>query len=265
MSNVTVFQSQELGCTLNAIMFNDEPAFEAVKVAEILGYANPHDAISQHCEDTMNLSSREKRELGLPDSFGNRQGVILIPESDLYNLILSSKLESAKVFKRWVTKEILPAIRKSGSYSVIQPKQLGCREATSFNLIPSAIAAAQAFGLEGNQAKLSADKAVKTITGCSVLALLEINLLAEDNEKILTPTEIGKALGFSAQVINVMLSENGYQIKHTSTGGKSEWKLTEKGKEFGIYLDTGKAHSNGTPIQQIKWKESVVAKIKPHP
>ena len=58
-------------------------------------------------------------------------------------------------------------------------------------------------------------------------------------------------------------SENGYQIKHTSTGGKSEWKLTEKGKEFGIYLDTGKAHSNGTPIQQIKWKEAVVAKIKP--
>ena len=92
--------------------------FEAVKVAEVLGYANPHDAISQHCDDTINLNSSLVSEFELAGIIGGRKGVILIPESDVYSLILKSRLKSAKEFQKWVCKEVLPSIRKTGSYHV---------------------------------------------------------------------------------------------------------------------------------------------------
>lgn len=87
-----------------------EPWFVAKDVATVLGYAKPLNAVSTHVDADDSLKQ------GLIDSMGRMQETIIINESGLYSLILSSKLPDAKKFKRWVTSEVLPSIRKTGSY-----------------------------------------------------------------------------------------------------------------------------------------------------
>ena len=99
------FENHEVRTTL----INDEPWFVGKDVADCLGYANPRKAIADHVDD-------EDKGVTKCDTLGGVQNLAVINESGLYSLILSSKLESAKRFKRWVTSEVLPAIRKSGAY-----------------------------------------------------------------------------------------------------------------------------------------------------
>lgn len=115
---------------------------------------------------------------------------------------------------------------------------------------------AKACGLKGNQAILSADRAVKQITGESPLQLLgATHLHAPVQEISLTPTQIGELLKtpVSARKVNILLDDLGYQVK---TG--DQWLPTEKGKSFSEVLDTGKKHSDGTPVKQLKWYQSIV-------
>lgn len=95
-------------------MTNDrgETFFVGKDVAVALGYAKPLDALSKH------VDKDDSVKCGLIDSLGRKQSTIVINESGLYSLILSSKLEQAKAFKRWVTSEVLPAIRKTGHYEL---------------------------------------------------------------------------------------------------------------------------------------------------
>ena len=107
----------------------------------------------------------------------------------------------------------------------------------------------QSAGLEGNQLTLALDKANTALTGKSVLALGGVQLIAPTQERLLNPTELGKPLGLSPRAVNSRLQSKGYQIK-----GVAGWELTEKGKALGgVYLDTGKKHSSGVPVRQIKW------------
>ena len=82
------------------------PLFVASDVAKVLGYNKPENAISRHCDDTL------KR--GVTNRTGRKQLTIVIPESDVYNLIFGSKMPNAKKFKRWVAKKVLPSTRKTG-------------------------------------------------------------------------------------------------------------------------------------------------------
>lgn len=98
---------------VRSLLINSEPWFIGKDVAEILGYSNPRDAISKH------VDSEDKNSVAIRDGItrGNPNQTI-INESGLYCLVLSSKLPSAKKFKRWVTSEVLPALRKTGQYQV---------------------------------------------------------------------------------------------------------------------------------------------------
>jgi len=118
---------------------------------------------------------------------------------------------------------------------------------------------AELFGLEGNQALLSANRATKNETGVDCLAKMDIKLISETKEQILTPTEIGKLLdpSLSGIAINKILQAFGFQEKV----GKV-WQPTEKGMEFAELLDTGKQHSDGTPVKQVKWKYSILKLIE---
>ena len=100
------FENHEVRTTL----INGEPWFVGKDVADILGYLKPLDAISRHVDEDDSVKH------GLTDSLGRIQNTIIINESGLYSLILSSKLPTAKKFKHWVTSEVLPQIRKSGAY-----------------------------------------------------------------------------------------------------------------------------------------------------
>lgn len=104
-----IFENDEFG-SVRTIMINNEPYFVGKDVAEILGYTKPLNAIATHIDKDDSLKQ------GLTDRMGRMQETIFINESGLYSLILSSKLPSAKKFKRWVTSEVLPAIRKTGGY-----------------------------------------------------------------------------------------------------------------------------------------------------
>lgn len=107
-----IFNNTEFG-SVRTININGEPMFVGKDVAEILGYSNPRKAIIDHVDEDDKTDG-----VTIRDSIGREQNPVCINESGLYSLILSSKLPNAKKFKRWVTSEILPAIRKHGVYAV---------------------------------------------------------------------------------------------------------------------------------------------------
>ena len=103
------FHNREFG-DLDILMIDDRPYFPATECAVILGYRNPHDAISKHCRYLA------KREAPHPQNHTKRMFRNFIPEGDLYRLIARSKLPAAERFEKWVFDEVLPTIRKYGAY-----------------------------------------------------------------------------------------------------------------------------------------------------
>ena len=112
MNELQIFKSEEFG-TIRTVTIDNEPWFVGKDVAGILGYANQNEAIQDHVDEDDKLNSKT---LSSQDLELGQRGGWLINESGLYSLVLGSKLESARRFKRWVTSEVLPAIRKTGGY-----------------------------------------------------------------------------------------------------------------------------------------------------
>ena len=109
MNEITVFNNDEFG-SIRTVTIENEPWFVGKDVAEVLGYQNGSRDINRHVDDEDKLCTKIEYA-------GQKREVTIINESGLYSLILSSKLPNAKKFKRWVTSEVLPSIRKTGSYS----------------------------------------------------------------------------------------------------------------------------------------------------
>lgn len=110
MNELQVFKNAEFG-SVRTTVIDGEPFFVGKDVAEILGYSNSRDAISKHVDE-------EDKGVAKCDTLGGMQELTLINESGLYSLILRSQLPKARQFKRWVTAEILPAIRRRGMYAI---------------------------------------------------------------------------------------------------------------------------------------------------
>ena len=123
MSNLTIFKFENT--PVQTIVENNEIFFRAAQLAELLQYKNPHKAIKDHV-DPDDLTKRE-----VVNTINKRAQVLFVNESGMYSLVLSSKLEQAKKVKRWVTSEVLPAIRKTGKYQ-LQPRQLALPEPEKF-------------------------------------------------------------------------------------------------------------------------------------
>lgn len=110
MNNLQIFNNPEFG-EIRSMEINGEPWFVGKDVAVALGYSNTKDALAKRVYD------EDKRDgVAIRDPIGREQKPTLINESGLYCLIFSSKLEKAREFKRWVTHEVLPSIRKTGGY-----------------------------------------------------------------------------------------------------------------------------------------------------
>ena len=127
MKDIQIFNNPEFG-EVRTVVIDDEPWFVGKDVAGILGYKNPNEAIHDHVdsEDKFLRSERGREMLKLfssvkemQDELG-RQDNWFINESGVYSLVFGSKLESAKKFKRWITHDVIPAIRKTGGYHVPQ-------------------------------------------------------------------------------------------------------------------------------------------------
>ena len=110
-NQLEIFKNEEFG-EVRVSIIDNEPWFVGKDIAEVLGYSRPAKAILDQVDD------EDKDEVPIQDSIGRMQKTPVINESGLYSLVLSSKLPEAKKFKRWVTLDVLPSIRKNGMFAV---------------------------------------------------------------------------------------------------------------------------------------------------
>lgn len=196
MNELQVFKNQEFG-SVRTLVIDNEPWFVGKDVADVLGYAKARNAIAQHVDEDDALKQ------GITDSLGRRQETTFINESGLYCLVLSSKLPSAKKFKRWVTSEVLPALRKTGQYQV---KELSGQELMAKALIEAqSVLAAKDKVIEEMKPKASYYDVILNCKG-----LLATSVIAKD-------------YGWSAIRLNEYLHKKGIQFKQGKT-----WLLYQK-------------------------------------
>ena len=230
-----------------------EPIFVAVDVCACLDIANARDAVAGLDEDEKGVATI--------DTPGGPQKMAVINEPGLYSLVLRSRKPEAKAFKRWITHEVLPSLRKTGGYTVASaPAKPGRCLPPVASEYRAALAIAKLSGLKGNQAILAAAQAVRRLTGTDCLALVgATHLVAENQNRALTPTEIGQILGgLSGKRVNALLAGQGLQARSDA----GAWEPTRDGAAFAVLLDTGKRHGNGAPVQQLKWTEDVVPLLR---
>lgn len=245
--NIVPFQSPDFA--IRAVEIDGEPWFVGKDVAEALGYTNPSKAIGDHCKGVA-------KRYPLQTS-GGIQETRIISEPDLFRLVVNSQLPSAEKFERWVFEEVLPSIRKTGGYHKAEPIKVATDAA---KMVPPIIRAARALGLDKNAAAISANQFVRKLTGVNLLEEFGATHLVAENQEALffTPTELGKMLGgLSAQKVNLLLAGAGLQAKVGEA-----WKPLDAGKDFARLYDTGKKHSDGVPIQQVKWADAVLPLLK---
>ena len=244
MNEVTVFNFNDQG-QVRTVVKDGEPWFIVKDICDILELTNPTVTIESLDDD-----ERSKYFLG-------RQGEVnIVNESGLYTLVFKSRKPEAKAFRKWVTSEVLPTIRKTGHYTVTAMNMIS-EEFTS-RAFAALRSIAVTAGLEGNAATVSADNAMKRIHNISPLNLLQIELKTPDQQRLLTPTQIAERLKLSGpREVNLILAAKGFQTRE----GK-RWLPTDTGKPFAVLLDTGKQHSSGVMVQQLKWKESILSEFE---
>lgn len=120
MNALKIYENAEFG-QIRTVEINGEPWFVGKDVAETLQYTNPQKAVREHVDE-------EDKGVNEMDTPGGMQQIVIINESGLYSLILGSRLESAKRFKHWITSEVIPSIRKTGSYNLPQTYADALRE-----------------------------------------------------------------------------------------------------------------------------------------
>ena len=209
---IQVFSNAELG-EVRTTVIDGEVMFVGKDVAEILGYSNPLKAIRTHVDD----DDKGVNEMVTP---GGVQESILINESGLYSLILSSKMPNAKKFKHWVTAEVLPAIRKHGVYAVDEVLQ-------NPDVLIQALTELKKEREEKEKLKETVAVQNQQITEMTPKAgYYDVVLNCKD---VISTTEIAKDYGWSAKKMNAYLHEKKIQFKQ----GKI-WLLYQKYSEQGL-------------------------------
>lgn len=231
MNNLQEFNFK--GNNVRTILLDGEPRFIGTDITKTLGYSNSRDALKRHVDD------EDKSTVVIPDGTSGNPNKTVINESGLYSLILSSKLPAAKEFKRWVTSEVLPTIRKHGAY-----------------LTDSAI----------EQTLTDPDYLIKLATQLKTERegrLIAEQQVAEDRPKVtyydkvlanpslVTITIIAKDYGMSGREMNAKLHELGIQYKQGKT-----WLLYSK------YQHNGWTHSDTTMVKRKDGTEKAVLNTK---
>lgn len=215
MNDIQIFNNEQFG-QVRVITKDGEPWFVAKDIANILGYSNSRKAIYDHVYT-------EDKGVTKCDTLGGSQELTTINESGLYSLIFGSKMESAAKFKRWVTSDVLPSIRKHGMYATDE-------------LInnPDLLIAAATKIKEERQARLEAEK--------------QRDKLIHQN-KLYTTSEIAKELGLkSANKLNQLLAEKKIQYKQNKT-----WLLYSKYADCGYVSIKQDILDSGHIIYDRKW------------
>jgi prophage antirepressor-like protein len=229
-----------------------EPWFNANDVCGALDLANPRDALTKHC-DPDDVAKRD-----IIDSLGRTQLASFVNDSGIHALVFGSTKPEAKKFKRWVTKEVLPSIRKTGQYAVPGAGQVPPAPALSEStqVLADSLMAASLLHVPLHLAQTEAVKDALRLTGRDFSNLLLLAPAQSDikpEDESLEPTELGAAAGISAIKMNQALAAAGLQVK-TVDG----WSLTERGATLATRHHWKKGDKTG---YNFKWNRSVLQMI----
>lgn len=220
MNELKVFKNQEFG-SVRTLVIDKEPWFVGKDAATALGYKDTFGAIKKHVDD-------EDKQNCQNNSFESPRGLIVINESGLYSLILSSKLPSAKKFKRWVTSEVLPALRKTGQYQV--------KELSGSELMAKAL-------IEAQSVLAAKDKAIEEMKPKALFAdavtASETSILVRDFAKILKQNGVD----IGEKRLYKWLRDNGFIIKNST-------EPTQRAMEMGLFerIERTIQRSNKPPV-----------------
>lgn len=227
-----------------------QPWFNANDVCAALELANPRDALAKHV-DSDDVAKRD-----IIDSLGRVQLASFVNESGLYALILGSTKDAAKRFKRWVTSEVLPSIRKTGAYSGTPVAALPAPtqdRVSSLLLIGDAVA--KVPGVKAGIAMAATLTCIQENTGLVIETLRRALPAANEPTCSHNATQLGKLAGSSAKATNQRLALLGFQFRNE----RDEWELTDAGKAWAEAMPFSR---NGHSGYQILWNPAVVEQLK---
>ncbi len=188
---------------------------------------------------------------------GGAQDMTVVNESGLYNLVLGSRKPEAKRFKRWITHEVLPSIRKTGSYTsttsmaaLPSPTQ---DRVSSLLLIGEAVA--KVPGVKHGIAMAATLTCIHENTGLSMEPMRRALPANDEPIAAMNPTKLGQQLGMAARSVNARLAAMGMQLRND----RDEWELTEAGQAWGEALPYSR---NGHSGYQILWNPAVIDQMK---
>jgi len=226
-----------------------QPWFNASDACAALELGNPRQALDSHVD----LEDVQKLDTLTP---GGRQRQNHVNESGLYALILGSTKDAAKRFKRWVTSEVLPSIRKTGAYSATPVAALPAPtqdRVSSLLLIGDAVA--KVPGVKAGIAMAATLTCIQENTGLAIETLRRALPAANEPTCSHNATQLGKLAGSSAKATNQRLATLGFQFRNE----RDEWELTDAGKAWAEAMPFSR---NGHSGYQILWNPAVVEQLK---
>ena len=237
MNELRIFNNADFG-DIRTVEQDGGIWFVGKDVAEALGYSNPSNAVISHVDDEDKLRTQIKYA-------GQNREVSIINESGLYSLVLSSKLPSAKAFKRWITSEVIPSIRKTGSYNKPSKQPTTQQEQRAKAMLLNAQSRQCKLWLRLSETTdlpdykhICQQKAAEVLAGSPVLPMQKAE------KKTLSATEIGKILGITAHKVGMLAN-----------------KFALKSDAYGKYFYDKSPNSN-KQVETFRYYEDAVEKFK---
>ena len=238
--------------------------FESHDVRVVLGQDGEPMFVAADLLSTLNLDRKalerlddDEKGVSSIHTPGGQQEMTVVNESGLFNLVLGSRKPEAKRFKRWVTHEVLPSIRKTGSYAV--PGSVAALPAPTQDRVTAILmigeAVAKVPGVKQGIAMAATLTCIQENTGLSVETMRRALPACNDPLAAVNPTKLGEQIGLSARAVNLRLSALGFQ----SRNDRDEWELTDAGQAWGEALPYSR---NGHSGYQILWRPEVADLLK---
>lgn len=228
MNELQIFENEDFG-EIRTVTINNEPWFVGKDVTDILGYTNSSKALADHVDEEDKLNNESLSSLG-------QRGGWLINESGLYSLILSSKMPTAKKFKRWVTSEVLPSLRKTGSYTIKETTD----ERLQIMKMNAQTRMAQTFLKLANVDTLSetyknvlVSKASEVLAGEQIIPLPAI-----EQRKAYSAGDIGNMFGVSANKIGRIANQNNLKQPEYGEYRRDKSKYSSHECDTWVYFDS---------------------------
>ena len=240
MSELVLFENEEFG-RLRVTDNSGDPWFIAKDIAVALGYMDTGKAVRTYCKHITKFSPSDSSTV-----------YNIIPESDVYRLVLKSELPSAEKFQDWVVEVVLPSIRKTGEYSCEQLHTLNMEKI--YTEISAAKKLANDLGIEGEHSLSAANKVVNKLLGVDVFELMEFTPKVKSEDTFISVQELGEKYldGMSGIEVNNLLRRKGLQVRRGSS-----WWPTQHGAAYaGVYVSTSK--SGKKYVSSRIWSPKVV-------